>query len=114
MTQRAMRRPIESSLRFYSQHGPYTRIVSATAPVSVLLRTRAFSGEDEPSKCFASESMILGEALEDLCASAESQLVLCAPFVKAHVIEKLLGRWRGGPTLTVFTRWRVEEVASGV
>lgn len=56
----------------------------------------------------------LGEGLLEACEAAEEQLVLCAPFIKRHVLQRLLDATAEQVTIDVFTRWRPEEVAAGV
>lgn len=56
----------------------------------------------------------LGDALLDLVSSAQRELVLCAPFVKRMVVEHLMERLEPNVDLTVYTRWRPEEVSAGV
>lgn len=56
----------------------------------------------------------LGERLLEACEAAEDRLVLCAPFIKRHVLQRLLDATPEQVTVDVFTRWRPEEVAAGV
>jgi len=57
---------------------------------------------------------ILGDRLLALCARAERELVLCAPFMKAAVIARVLEQTPAGVKVESFTRWRADEVAAGV
>lgn len=57
---------------------------------------------------------VLGADLLDLCGRARGFLVLCAPFVKRGVIERVLAHTQEGVSVELFTRWRPEEVAAGV
>lgn len=41
-------------------------------------------------------------------------IVLAAPFVKAHVLMRLLQAMEADAKLTLVTRWRLEEIAAGV
>lgn len=52
--------------------------------------------------------------LQELIATAEHELVLVAPFVKAPALERLLSHAQTGVSVTCITRWRPEEVAAGV
>lgn len=56
----------------------------------------------------------LGSDLENLASEAVKELVLCAPFAKSAVVKRLLSRISSDVQLTIFTRWRPEEVAAGV
>lgn len=57
----------------------------------------------------------LGGLLEVLCAEASREVVLCAPFAKARVVERLLSRLESASVVPLLiTRWRPEEVAAGV
>lgn len=56
----------------------------------------------------------LGARVLELARSARRELVLCAPFVKAGVLQKILGEVDRSTVVTLFTRWRPEEVAAGV
>lgn len=49
-----------------------------------------------------------------MVSSAKSEMVLCAPFAKRHIMERLLNCRQGSPSIQVITRWRPEEVAAGV
>ena len=59
-------------------------------------------------------SLNLGERLLTLCRDARDELVLCAPFAKAHVVGRILGATPTTVRIRVITRWRAEEVAAGV
>ncbi len=56
----------------------------------------------------------VADDLQELISTAERELVLVAPFVKALVLERLLDQVPGRVTVTCITRWRPEEVAVGV
>lgn len=56
----------------------------------------------------------LGESLLEACEAAQERLVLCAPFIKRHVLQRLVDATAEQVTIDVFTRWRPEEVAAGV
>lgn len=55
-----------------------------------------------------------GALLEALCRSAENELVLVAPFVKARVVKRLLEDVDEFVKVVCVTRWRPEEIAAGV
>ena len=55
-----------------------------------------------------------GDQLTDLCRGAENQLVLVAPFVKVGTLERLLNSVANDVTVKCVTRWRLDEIASGV
>lgn len=55
-----------------------------------------------------------GERLLALCASATEDLLLCAPFAKTAVLERLLASTPKGVDIELITRWRPEEIAAGV
>ncbi len=55
-----------------------------------------------------------GEELLALCAQAEDDVVLVAPFVKRAALEQVLAAIPvGGPTIRCVARWRPEEIAAG-
>lgn len=56
----------------------------------------------------------LGQQLIEIARSATRELVLCAPFAKVGVVERLLAVVQRAPEVLLFTRWRPEEVAAGV
>ena len=58
--------------------------------------------------------MILGTELSKLCAEANKELLLVAPFIKASVIERLLDEISSGVSLKCITRWFPEEIVAGV
>jgi PLD-like domain len=58
--------------------------------------------------------VLLGESVSALARSASKQVLLCAPFSKAAVIERLLGDIDAEVEVELFTRWRADEVAAGV
>ena len=55
-----------------------------------------------------------GSKLLTLCSGAERSLVLVAPFIKVRSLRRLLAGVSPGVSVTCVTRWRPEEVASGV
>ena len=56
----------------------------------------------------------LGARLIEACGTAEEELVLCAPFIKAHVLQRLMDATAPNVGVEVFTRWRPDEVAAGI
>ena len=56
----------------------------------------------------------LGRVLLDIASGANSDLVLCAPFAKGAVVQRILAHTNPGVDLRIFTRWRPEEIAAGV
>lgn len=58
--------------------------------------------------------MILGTELSDLCAEANQEILLVAPFIKACVLERLLNKISSNVTLKCITRWFPEEIVAGV
>lgn len=58
--------------------------------------------------------MTLGEQLEQLCATGRREIILAAPFVKAHTLSRLLSHVRDNVTVRCVTRWRPEEIVAGV
>lgn len=56
----------------------------------------------------------LGDSLVEACGKAQSEILLVAPFVKAHVLERLLKGLSSDISLGVITRWQPEEIAAGV
>lgn len=56
----------------------------------------------------------LGEKLVDLAASTEHEFVMCAPFAKKAVVDRVLASLRADVKVSLFTRWRPEEIAAGV
>jgi len=55
-----------------------------------------------------------GDLLTDLCRAAENELVLAAPFIKVRTLEKLLAVVSSEVQIKCVTRWRLDEIASGV
>lgn len=55
-----------------------------------------------------------GERLKALLSRAQSEVVLCAPFIKVAVLETLLECIREDVAVRIYTRWRASEVAAGV
>ena len=58
--------------------------------------------------------MVEGERLKALLATARRRVVLCAPFMKAKVVETLLSVVSDEVVVRLITRWRAVEVAAGV
>ena len=58
--------------------------------------------------------MIDGERLKALLAGAEWRVLLCAPFIKAKVLKTLLSVVAESVEVRIVTRWRPEDVATGV
>lgn len=58
--------------------------------------------------------MILGTELSNLCAEANQEVLLVAPFIKASVLEKLLDKISPDVALKCITRWFPEEIVAGV
>ena len=58
--------------------------------------------------------MVEGERLKALLAAARGRVVLCAPFMKAKVVETLLSVVADDVMVRLVTRWRAVEVAAGV
>lgn len=60
----------------------------------------------------------MAEPLFDLllrhCSAAEQEVLLVAPFVKEHVARRLITAVPSGVTVGVVTRWRLDEIASGI
>lgn len=57
---------------------------------------------------------VLGDLLCDAASRAKGRVLLCAPFSKAAVLERLLGFVSSGIEVELFTRWQPDEVAAGV
>jgi len=55
-----------------------------------------------------------GNQLEDLCTTAEREVTLVAPFMKARVLQKLLFAIGQNVELNCVTRWRPDEILAGV
>ena len=56
----------------------------------------------------------IGDQLLDLCAGANECLVLVAPFIKHPVMERVIQATAPQVEIRCYTRWRPEEIASGV
>ena len=56
----------------------------------------------------------LGQALQALVDSANSDLVLVAPFMKARVLDQLLKNVPDEVRVRCVTRWKPDEIAAGV
>lgn len=57
---------------------------------------------------------LLGSRLEVLCADAQQELVLVAPFIKVNTLRRLLSRVPHHINVKCVTRWRPDEIAAGV
>jgi len=55
-----------------------------------------------------------GERLKDLLSGAQYCVLLCAPFIKVGVFRTVLSGINDEVRVTVITRWRAAEVASGI
>ncbi len=58
--------------------------------------------------------MDLGERLLSVFSHAENSVRIAAPFIKTHSLERVLAIIPDGVALTCVTRWRPEDIASGV
>ena len=58
--------------------------------------------------------MTWGTVLADAVALSQRRVLLVAPFIKANVLRRLLECIRADVDVDVVTRWRPEEIASGV
>lgn len=56
----------------------------------------------------------LGNVLLELAASSQLEFVMCAPFAKQAVVSRIVSAVPGEARVTLYTRWRPEEVAAGV
>jgi len=56
----------------------------------------------------------LGEQLETICVEAINEVVLVAPFVKEHVLKRLLDCISHEVSVKVVTRWNPYEIQAGV
>src|SRR3954447_2475597 len=48
-----------------------------------------------------------------MCEHARHEIVLCAPFVKRHVIDRVLACTAPNVAVAIISRWRPEEIAAG-
>lgn len=55
-----------------------------------------------------------GERIKALLEKAEHRVLLCAPFIKAKVLQTVLAVVPESVPVQIITRWRANEVASGV
>jgi len=55
-----------------------------------------------------------GTQLEQLCASGRREVLLVAPFIKVGALMRLLAQVREHISLRCVTRWRPEEIVTGV
>lgn len=58
--------------------------------------------------------LMLGTKLEELMDSAQSGVVLVAPFMKAPILKSLLEHIDDGVEIKCVTRWRPDEIVVGV
>src|SRR4051812_7869721 len=58
--------------------------------------------------------MLLGDRLLRLVEGADGLVILAAPFMKGHALERVLERVPTASDLVCVTRWRLEELAAGV
>lgn len=56
----------------------------------------------------------LGNALLELAQTSRREFVMCAPFAKEAIVERVLSAVPADVDLVLYTRWRPEEVAAGV
>ncbi|TGV61063.1 hypothetical protein EN784_01295 [bacterium M00.F.Ca.ET.141.01.1.1] len=56
----------------------------------------------------------VGETLLTVCRDARSNLLLVAPYIKFDALVKVLDATSPGVSVQVITRWRLDELASGV
>ena len=57
---------------------------------------------------------MIGDQLEGLCSRAINNLILVTPFVKMNTLTKILKSVNEDVNLCCVTRWRPEEIATGV
>lgn len=55
-----------------------------------------------------------GDSLIRLCQTAETELILVAPFMKENVVRSLVNELNEDVNLVCITRWRPEEIKFGV
>jgi hypothetical protein len=55
----------------------------------------------------------IGVSLRQCARQARLRLTLAAPFIKRKALERLIADVASSVTLTVFTRWKVEEISAG-
>ena len=58
--------------------------------------------------------MHIGERLLSILSRAESSVRIAAPFIKIHSLERALSEIPAEVEVTCVTRWRAEDIASGV
>lgn len=58
--------------------------------------------------------MNIGDRLLSVLGGAEANVRIAAPFIKVHVLERALGVISDSVEVTCVTRWRPEDIASGV
>ena len=58
--------------------------------------------------------IVEGERVKALVSQAESEVILCSPFIKAKVLGVLLDVIHDGVSVVIVTRWRPAEVAAGL
>jgi hypothetical protein len=57
---------------------------------------------------------VVGDMVIDAARAAKDRAVLCAPFTKRGIVERVTEILDPAVEVTLFTRWRPEEVAAGV
>ncbi|RWN08827.1 phospholipase D family protein [Mesorhizobium sp.] len=58
--------------------------------------------------------LVEGERLKQLVIDADGEVLLCAPFIKTHVIRIILAAIPANISVRIYTRWRADEIAAGV
>ncbi|AUC62562.1 hypothetical protein AA637_16090 (plasmid) [Cyanobacterium sp. HL-69] len=58
--------------------------------------------------------MNFGRQLKNLCKTAENEIILVAPFIKKSIFKELLELTNPEIEITCVTRWRIEEILTGV
>jgi hypothetical protein len=56
----------------------------------------------------------IGHSLGECARQAHHRLTIAAPFIKRNALERLIAEVAPSVALTVFTRWRVDEIVAGV
>lgn len=57
---------------------------------------------------------LVGTQIKKLCTSAEREILIVAPFIKAPVFKEVLTSIKPGVTIKCVTRWLIEEIVTGV
>lgn len=58
--------------------------------------------------------MLPGELLLDFCNKQYDETVFICPFIKVSTLEKILSRISESVDVSIFTRWRIDEILAGV